>query len=146
MEDVNEWGKPKNPKRDTSIKAVKELATRAGLPFFGRRIASDFSWVIVQPANKWAFMYEPKEGFGNKQTEAEHVVWRHLLGGHAITKDGAQNIINAGIKNKLDVPESRSVMLSNMDDPTAIDRDIAKLDAVDLIKLATAIDRRLNAG
>jgi len=146
MEDVNENGRAKNPKGDYGIKAQKELANRDGfnLPFFGRRIASNYSEVTIAPLNLAAKMWAPAQGFRVALSEAEYVVWRHSIAQRSISVRQAEHIIADGLANRLNEPEVRSFLFSNLDDQHAIDRDLQKLDAIYVIKLRTAMDRRLN--
>ncbi len=145
MEDVNESGRVKRPKSDPGIIAVKDFAHRAGMPFYGRRIASDFSWIVVTALNRFARGREPKRGFGERLSEAEYIVWRWSLGGRTITEKEAEEIVRHSINMGLDKPEVRSIVLSNLDDSDAIDRDLQKLEAIDLMKLAAAINRKLDS-
>ncbi len=145
FEDVNQKGKLKLPAKDPGIASIKRFADGdvGRIPFFGRRIASDFKWFIVRPLNMIAHMWPPPGGFGNQHSEAEHVVWKWRLGGRSISVGEAAAIIEDGIKAGLDKPEIRSALFLDLDDVEQLDRDIAKLDAIDLIKILSAINRRL---
>jgi hypothetical protein len=145
-EDKNERAALVVPTSDYSIKTVKELANLAARPFFGRRIASDFSWMTVVPLNTFAKAFPPPGGFRQRHSEAEHVVWRYRLAGRSLSAKQAQTIINEGIAQQLDKPLIRSAFFSNIDDADAIDYDLEKLDAMDLIKLLSAINRRIGVG
>jgi hypothetical protein len=85
----------------------------------------------------------PSRDFGERLTEAEHLQWRYWLGGRQISVSQAQEIINDGLRHGLNKPECRSLILRDLDDHKTTDIDIASLDAIDLIKLQSAINRRL---
>lgn len=64
--------------RHPSYRALRKLADRAGVPFFGVRYASDFSWFRVLPLNRRALGRLPAKAV---MTEEEWVSFLYRLRG-----------------------------------------------------------------
>jgi hypothetical protein len=147
FEDVSEYGRLKSPKDDPNIAALNRLANgqRGDIPFFGRRYATDYSWISLHPINKAAssFTPSPAVGFGNRMSELNYVIWRYMIANRRITTKDAENIITASIRAEIDKPLRRSLILTDLDNKDTIERDINSLTTSDAVNLLKTLANKL---